>query len=152
MVHRTNALWAAYHGGGCCGMSHIYSFPPTPETPLCERAAVTDLNTTYTAQPYGPRHLAMQALPEETGVERLKRLIDVIEDGTVVEAECGADCCGYETDGDGRPYGIIEVVLTEGQAKLWEKTLLSLDFKEVNRCKNSNSMNVIIVYHRSKQE
>lgn len=114
-----------YHGGYCCGMTHIQGFPYDPISEVCEQKVKTTSEMTNDAFFAFP-HL-QGVYPQETGEARLKRLID-------------------ETKEE-RKYGIIEVVHTKAQSERWEETLLKHGFKRVNEHKNSNSGNTCIVYH-----
>ncbi len=107
------------HTGHCCGMNTIYGFPS--QGPSHKMAAI-------------PLHYSGlfcgKGRPEETAAERVTAMIRAQE----IQ----------------RHSGILEVVLTAGQAEHWADFLTNdLHFKEVNRQKNSNSSNIIIVYHRN---
>lgn len=123
------------HGGGCCGIRHIFGFGmgnSVKQKLLAKPKGDYDLKALFT-----------EARPEETHLARLKAIIDFKDQKW--------------------PYGIIEVVLTDyavyknnpydeqdkyNQVKYWRKELEKLGFKLVSKCFNSNSQNNDYVFHR----
>lgn len=120
-----------FHGGMCCGIKHIRGFnepsdmvQPQPKTGLKnEDSFGYPVNTEM--------DFFTDEAPKETALDRLDRILAFIKKR--------------------RPSGIVEVVLAKGkymnQPASWEKILFDRGFSEINRCKNSNSSNTVIVYH-----
>lgn len=122
-----------FHGGHCCGMTTIFGFGSTaallPATVKKTRSELIaeGLHAAYPDDPF----------PSESQEDRLKRLIYLTENT--------------------RPSGIIEVVLVDQQVNgydlpeyiKWGEVLKTLNFKLVNRHKNSNSGKFINVFHRN---
>ena len=128
----SNLISAFYHGGHCCGMSHIYNFPIAgPDAECSERTAVTPLKwgtmVHWNAQYYGRMYVNWYARPKETAKERLIGLLNTMHES--------------------RHRGIIEVVLTDRQKVAWDECLKEIGFKEVNSHGNSNTGNTLTVYH-----
>lgn len=141
LVWPSNYINLRGHGGSCCGMSHILSFPDSPERVLLERK-------TGPTQSYKVGSSAADQFPQQTALERLEGVINNIEKGYTIKY---ADA-GIESHITGRSQGIIEIVLNHLQLPAWEETLKKLKFKEVNKCKNSNTNNTIHVFHRNSGE
>ena len=118
------------HGGACCGMSHIFNLGSSPEylLPALPAAPVH--------QPLGTRYPL--ARPEETAKERMAAFLDYYDAHEYVSLITEVTVIGYH-----RTVGSLE-----SQNARWQETLLGLGFKVVNRFLNSNSGNVVIVYHR----
>lgn len=123
-----------YHGGGCCGIKHIkgmgsqgYKDKLWSAVAAPTRDFDSTLNLTY-------QNIYREAMPAETGLDRLKRYIAFYRVGSAYR-------------------GILEIVLAtspyeaHNQVLEWRDTLLELGFKEVSVCRNSNSMNHIHVFH-----
>lgn len=123
-----------FHGGKCCGVKTISGFPKSPLSvcgkvdarpePVSNLDAV-GFNVTSEFDVFNA------AAPEETAIDRLDRLIAFIKKW--------------------RPCGIIEVCLAEGksiyQVSTWEESLLERGFKLSIKNYNSNSGNIVHVYH-----
>lgn len=127
-------LFIKAHGGGCCGMSHIYGFGIGDSTKVKDPALGQGCVMTGAGNYYGPA-------PAETKLARLRRMIKHLEAR--------------------RPHGIIEIVLSDfsssygkgkgnihSQVRYWRRHLTRLKFKEVNRFLNSNSGNTDYIFHR----
>lgn len=140
-----------YHGGGCCGVTHLYlgetAGPKSRVSAskkfdykkLAETAVPKYLNfntnlgngTYYAAigyrEEYGYEAPAMSLdRPEETAGERAKALLDKFKKS-------------------GRTSGLIEAVITNIQIA-WGPWLEEQGFKRVASAKNSNSGNVVSFY------
>lgn len=140
-----------FHGGKCCGVKTIGGFGSYSEGPDA---------MTYPSLKREPLNYdkhgqtvdsTMEAFPEEAPIETLKaRLVRIL---------------AYVDKW--RPSGIVEVALAQNpsvkpdqkydtynpisffQINHWNDTLIELGFEKVGRChKNSNSGNLIQVYHR----
>jgi len=117
-----------FHGGKCCGIKHIEGFNATPDSLVCAEeeghfrdndSMGWDVTTEYPFFTAGA--------PEETGRERLDRYLNYLLEH--------------------RPGGIVEVVLVHYQKEMWHDLLTEKGFKIVSQTLNSNSSNVIYVYH-----
>jgi hypothetical protein len=119
------------HGGHCCGIKHIHGFGTSPSysEPEIKAPSVQTSGQPYRfdllKNKYGDK--LADSIPEETKIERLDRILKYITDNW--------------------RKGIVEVVLTNGQAGVWEESLFERGFKKVTSCRNSNSANIINVYH-----
>lgn len=118
------------HGGQCCGIKVICGFLCGPHALVRKRKA----KQAVLADCCGYSHSVgvsffHEEAPKEKNWERFNRYMHFLEKR--------------------RPQGIVEVVLTKYQENSlgWGPLLLQAGFKEVSRCKNSNSCNTIIVYH-----
>jgi hypothetical protein len=126
-------LVATFHGGYCCGITHISGFIHDPALTLAARSAVTDAmrgnNPGYYSRVYGG-----YARPQETAEERLKALV-----AQIIEQ---------------RSKGIIECVLTDTQLYngKWQPVLEKIGFRFVNKAKNSNSNRTLHVFHYNTGE
>lgn len=126
------------HGGGCCGMTHIYSLGVDPKFVL---GAVTKPSVI----PQNNQNV-LYSRPKESNEERLRWIISTI--GTRCQQVGNPRLpCNCEDLTIARPGGIIEVVLTQHQVILWRPVLEDIGFKEVNSAVNSNSNNTIHVFH-----
>lgn len=123
------------HGGFCCGMTHIYTFPFNPDSLCGERKRETP-EAWKKARSENPFVGLVYNDYQPTGRagDRLRNVIKEITEGDLNVSL-------------GRSKGIVEVVLTLGQVKEWEGLLTELGFVCVNTAKNSNSGNTINVYH-----
>lgn len=135
------------HGGFCCGMTHLYHFPPNPDNIVKEREKLSE--EAYLASQKASV-LAVrspnEAYPEQTAKERLIETLNRITAGTYNPTVPRS----YGPSG-GRPMGIVEVVLTsrdgKGYAITWKPCLEELGFTEVNTAMNSNSRNRLHIFH-----
>jgi len=133
----------AFHGGMCCGIKTIYElgFPNDTSPPLTKKDK-DNSDVGYSA--VKPTHsFFTDAAPKETNLERLDRFIAFCKER--------------------RPAHIIEVTLADDpnnnynakseyigytyQTKMWGKILTDHGFKKVTEGKNSNSGNVVSVWH-----
>jgi hypothetical protein len=123
------------HGGRCCGISHIHTFPRYPDDIINARPRKTaaEIKETWAVLPQTSL-FANDELPEQTAEARFKRLVYLAQNGDGVLSF-------------GRPQGILEVVLTSKQAETWREVVEAEGFKEVTAARNSNSGNVIHVFH-----
>lgn len=62
-------MFLSYHGGGCCGVKHIWNFPADPKTTI---AALNECS--IGEQPY--KRFFNKAAPSETALARLDRYIE----------------------------------------------------------------------------
>lgn len=118
------------HGGHCCGMTHIWNFPASPETMLDKREEESpkSLDTYLTNNPE-MANVINEYFPAQTALERLDEIL-----------------CRIDED---RPQGIVEAVLIASQVNYWNSVLTERGFKCVNDNMNSNSGNRLYVYHRN---
>lgn len=122
-----------YHGGHCCGMSHIHGMGSDinfqhPLTPARIPAGSLNVPDGYTNS-----RILGQAFPAETYRRRLTRLIREVRAF--------------------RLSGIIEIVLAgPTQREAWENLLFKHGFELVNEAVNSNSSNTLYVYHLNTGE
>lgn len=121
-------LLRSSHGGSCCGMTHIWNFPSSPTVVLAARTAYDeDAWTKYRAAIPGHGLVYNDAFPEQTAVKRLDEILSRITMDRI--------------------HGIIEAVLIQAQLPYWQKTLEERGFKIVNAYTNSNSYNLLSVFH-----
>lgn len=116
-----NGLYIERHGGGCCGVNHLYGFP-----------SLTD---------------AKYAVNDDKRVEWIKLALEnvVIDNYDVCECEnCDGDC-GYPASNTFKC--AIEVILSAGQLAEWRGPLETSGFKEVFDFYNSNSGNQCHVFY-----
>lgn len=120
-------LTCSAHSGHCCGVSVIWRFPAGPDFILKARKA-RDSNALSTAITVAPAvaYEYNEAYPRQYAKDRLAEAVKRLETK--------------------RPQGILEVLLTQHQAPVWQKTLLDLGFVAVKSAKNSNSHNTITVF------
>lgn len=126
-------MFLVNHGGKCCGIKTIYELGYDPDETLgayngTGKADNSDryYNTVSSAQSFFTENA-----PAESRLERLDRFIEFTKRR--------------------RPRHLIEITLGAGtkgdQTKTWEEPLLERGFKLVNTFKNSNSGNIVNVYH-----
>lgn len=122
-----------YHGGYCCGIKIIQAFPygPTEMVPALRETSMTNLD--QSGSPTDPQKpFFHESAPREPAIDRVKRYIDYLKRR--------------------RPKGMVEVTLftttsgTYGQQD-WFPVLEELGFKDVTQFKNSNSGNIVHVFH-----
>lgn len=112
------------HGGKCCGIKTIFSIGYGPES-VWQAIKNAERNL--------PDHHVGQWFkgdaPAETAAKRLKRFVEQVRDD--------------------RPGHIIEVVTATvcDQTDKWRPHLVALDFKEVTKAENSNSHQVVSIWH-----
>ena len=109
------------HGGGCCGVTHIYDFRDQSERAVerLKRHLTSFLNDQYP---------------------------DVQEDG--YEGETDYDGWDAKFVSNGKKFScILEACLTDQQMMFWAPHMKEAGFKIVNRFLNSNSGNVVNVLH-----
>ena len=74
-------MYLSYHGGGCCGVKHIWNFPADPKTPI---SALNECR--IGEQPY--KRFFSKAAPSETAIARLDRYIKYMHEvapGNLIE-------------------------------------------------------------------
>lgn len=124
-------MYLVFHGGKCCGIKTIYGLGDNPH------------EMTHSLEPHPKRNhdkngdevksdltFFHEGAPKETGVQRLDRYIDFIRRV--------------------RPQNIIEICLAVGswvKQGAWFSVLLERGFKEATVHKNSNTGNMIHVFH-----
>lgn len=117
-----------FHGGKCCGIKHIEGFDAVPDSLV--RAEEEEFFRNFDSMGWDvtteyPFFTA--GAPEEPARERLDRYLNYLLEH--------------------RPGGIVEVVLSHHQKERWHDILTEKGFKIVSQALNSNSSNVIYVYH-----
>lgn len=118
------------HGGHCCGITHVWNFPASPETMLDKREEKSPQSLTdYMAAYPSMANVINEFFPAQTALERLDEIL-------------------YRIDED-RPQGIVEAVLIAFQVTYWDIVLAERGFKCVNDNMNSNSDHRLYVYHRN---
>lgn len=123
-------LRLSHHGGKCCGVKTIHGFydrHPCDYEGELEKDATTAKKDISGADVNTDDRVFSPSAPEETVTNRLDRYIDFLKEH--------------------RPSGLIEVYLAEDQKDVWEKELLNRGFRSVVSFKNSNSENVVTLYH-----
>jgi hypothetical protein len=122
------------HGGHCCGIRTIWGMGETPEAMQSAFPKQFDDRKLewLTAPPTGTNKHCFPAVdfPLETGAERLKRLLE-LQDAV-------------------QTYGIVEVTTAAAQTGYWKEELEAQGFKKSCECLNSNSLNVVTVWHRCR--
>lgn len=129
----------AYHGGSCCGIKIICGLGQNPSEKLLPK----NLSNNKSDLDWHPNLVEWNSnfftgvLPEETRKERLVRYIDFIKKS--------------------RPGHIIEVVLVKSAYRWddqssWFPVLEELGFRIVNSNKNSNTGNIVNVFHLNVAE
>lgn len=129
----------AYHGGSCCGIKTICGLGQNPSEMLLPK----NLSNNKSDLDWHPNLVEWNSnfftgfLPEETRKERLVRYIDFIKKT--------------------RPGHIIEAVVVKSAYRWddqssWFPVLEELGFRIVNSNKNSNTGNIINVFHLNVAE
>lgn len=129
----------AFHGGKCCGIKTIYGFGDGKDAPnqvvdALEAVKADDSDILYNDVRSDQRFFH-EAAPAEPRIARLDRYIDYIKMR--------------------RPRHIVEVTLAEGpfcNQKVWYDLLEQRGFIMVNKGKNSNSGNLVKVFHLNIKE
>lgn len=129
-------MQVAYHGGQCCGIKVIYGFSSNPREVLGKVVA----NPISSVQAYSLQNKdrrgatvssdlnpCLKDFPAQTGIERLDALVEWVKEW--------------------RPEGIIEITLTDAYQKKWYPLLKSRKFKQVAKFYNSNSGNIVRIFH-----
>lgn len=119
------------HGGMCCGMKQIYGmgFSVHEMVPAKRRTKVlANEGNQYMSS---KKDFHYPSAPKETAGARLDRYLAFLD--------------AY------RPKGICEIILADWQLVGWRDFIKERGFVEVNKCKNSNSGNMIHVFHRNKE-
>lgn len=120
-------MQAYIHGGKCCGIKHIFGLGYHPDEMLPRRGKSKKLKNEGSCFMNSTRPFFHESAPAETYLKRLERIIAFIQVN--------------------RPWGVIEVVLSDCQLLHWRPKIEELGFKLVNKCKNSNSGQTIHIYH-----
>lgn len=126
-------MWLVNHGGKCCGIKTIYEMGYDPEDTLGAYQGTGKLNNTDVHYGTATSNVSFftENAPAESRLARLDRFIEFTKRR--------------------RPQHLIEITLGAGsqgdQTKNWEEPLLERGFKLVNTFKNSNSGNIVNVYH-----
>ena len=124
------------HGGGCCGITHIFEFGNDPAS-----------------QGYDYGYISWQRGNRKTYLEMFKEKLKKFLDWQYEDVQLG----GYEAEERYPDYEmiktdkkfscILEACLTDEQMMKWAPHLKESGFKVVNRFLNSNSGNVVNVLH-----
>lgn len=160
-------MYLIFHGAKCCAIRHIHSMGQNPDeklpayTPPAQPNDDPDqcgesVNSMYEMQ-YGKR-------PEETRTDRLKFFLDYLKSvrpGGIVEIclaqvpdQCDEDCDCYDDEGcdctfpadDGHSDQLAWCYM-QGDQRMWFPVLEELGFKRVSVVQNSNSGNIVTVFH-----
>lgn len=123
-----------FHGGNCCGIKHISGMGEGPDK-LCFGKNETEPRTEYIEgeEVSSEWDVFSESRPVESGEDRLKAMLNYLSQW--------------------RSKGIVEItlVLMESDSnfsqRAWVPVLEKLGFREVNSCFNSNSGNIVHVYH-----
>lgn len=115
-------MYLVAHGGHCCGIRTIFGFAANP---------ADGLSATTGQQIKGlvPNSLFVGSLPAQTFGERFEAYIDFQQWS--------------------QRKGIIEVVLIDCQITKWKPLLDKHDFKETFSGHNSNSGNIVHIFHKA---
>lgn len=121
------------HGGKCCGIKTIRSFPHLPTSMLPPRAAVGSIQTDghpdiHRSSDNVAKTFHRPELPSESGADRLDRLIAYVRNH--------------------RPSHMIEAVVNNFQLPHWKGVLRSRGFRLVSSYTNSNTYAHIYVFHK----
>lgn len=113
-------MYLVGHGGNCCGIKTIFGFATNPA----------------------------DGVPAMTG-SQLKSLVPAsVFGGSLPAQTCGERFEAYMAYQQRlQSKGIIEVVLIDCQITNWQSLLDKHDFKETFSAKNSNSGNIVHVFH-----
>lgn len=123
-----------FHGGKCCGIKTIYDFGRSPNDDTCD--ALDEIKKDDADVLYHPvrsdQRFFHEEAPEESKLKRLDRYIDYVKKR--------------------RPQHIIEVALAESKDHYYDQTgwfpyLKERGFILVNKARNSNSGNIVHVFH-----
>lgn len=115
-------MYLVQHGGWCCGIKTIFGFATNP-------AGSVGAMTGQQFKTLVPTSVFGGSLPAQTYAERFEAYID------------------YQQRVQSK--GIIEVVLIDCQIKNWQPLLDKHGFKETFSGKNSNSGNIVHVFHKA---
>ena len=115
-------MYLVLHGGHCCGIKTIFGFATNPN-------GLADAYTAQQLKSLVPSSVYTGIRPAETYGERFEAYIE------------------YQMKAQNK--GIIEVVLIDCQIKNWQPLLDKYDFKETFSGKNSNSGNIVHVFHKA---
>lgn len=153
------------HGGHCCGMSHLYMFPRSPSFRCDMRKKQSDEEFfRYLKKNPHLLNAVNDEYPAQTAEERVRAVIEgsTYGIGGIYREEprqCPIPGCsvahppGRVLDPPNqfiraaRPNRIFEIVLVNQAAENWKPVLLAMGFKIVNEAPNSNSGNMMIVFH-----
>jgi hypothetical protein len=126
------------HGGDCCGIKHIHNLGYYPHVGIASRRALP-VNTSFGQKAVRSvndmRHANKKAdcdfynlsAPVETYEKRFKRFVSFIKEH--------------------REHGIIEVTINIFSQKAWKPVLKEQGFKTVSSGNNSNTGNIIEIWH-----
>lgn len=133
-------MYISYHGGGCCGIKTIGLYgntSPTTFQPSRHGSEVVTHADSIGASYSKTSDFFHEKAPRESGIDRFDRLLDYL----------------YRR----RPGHLVEVVLINhpdhwASQYRWVPILLERGFKEVVTFQNSNSKNLLTVFHLVIQE
>ncbi len=119
------------HGGKCCGMKQIFGMGHSVSEMCPAKRATKRLANEGDQYLSSKKDFHYPAAPAETMGARLDRYLALLDAH--------------------RPQGICEIILADHQLYVWRDFIKERGFVEVNKCKNSNSGNMIHVFHRNKE-
>lgn len=124
-------MYLVFHGGKCCGVKTIYGMGSDPNDKVCSIVAHAKRNHDKNGdQVRSDLTFFHEGAPLEKAVERLDRYIEFMKRV--------------------RPQNILEICLAVGSwtnQSAWFPALVERGFKEVTVHKNSNTGNMIHVFH-----
>lgn len=132
------------HGGQCCGMKQIFGFRPGGGTQHKEPAYVSYPNVTKVPKKY-----------VDNGNVYTVVVNDALRFSEFIEPELTEARLDRFLNASEQSNGIIEIILAEGRhpwtdQSEWVSVIEERGFVEVSQCYNSNSANIIHVYHLVK--
>lgn len=119
------------HGGMCCGMKQIYGMGYSVLEMLPAKRLTKKLANEGHQYMSSKKDFHYPSAPKETAGARLDRYLAFLDAH--------------------RPKGICEIILADHQLYVWRDFIKERGFVEVNKCKNSNSLNTIHVFHRNQE-
>lgn len=163
-------MYLIFHGAKCCAIRHIFSMGQNPEEMLPEYKPAEQKNSTPDTcgeNVHSGHEMQYGKRPSETRTERLKFFIEYLKKnrpGGIVEI-CLAtmtddsDCSCYDDETcycnfptDGTPSEQMNWCEGEGDQRMWFPVLEDIGFKRVSVVKNSNSDNIVTVFHLVMEE
>ncbi len=117
-------LFVDEHGGNCCGIQHLHTFPTLANSPPLTKIATLEKRVEWI----------------KAGIAAAIDHYDTADDCDCYDedGECQGECTSDRSD---TWQCAIEVVLTPNQVEEWRESLEACGFKEVFSFHNSNSGN-----------